>query len=118
MALGADRVRIARQAVTESCALAFAGGALGLVLAVAGIRALVAAYPTTLPRTDEVGLDVTVLIFTVGVATLTGLVFGVAPMMHTRLTGLAGALKDGGERGSTGGARHHVRRGLVTAASR
>jgi putative ABC transport system permease protein len=114
-ALGASRGRLLRQFMTEGILLSIAGGALGLVLASAGIRALVAAYPTTLPRTDQVAVDIAVLMFTLGVATLTGVVFGFAPLMHTRLTQLAGALKDGGERGSTGGARQHVRRGLVTA---
>jgi putative ABC transport system permease protein len=114
-ALGASRGRLLRQFMTEGMLLSLAGGAIGLVLAVAGIRALVAAYPTSLPRTGEVAVDVAVLLFTLGIATLTGIVFGFAPLMHTRVKLLSGALKDGGERGSTGGARHHVRRGLVTA---
>ena len=54
------------------------------------------------------------MLFTFGVSILTGLVFGLAPLMHTRVKGLVAALKEGGARGATAGAaRHHIRRGLV-----
>ena len=56
-----------------------------------------------------------VLLFTLGVSVATGLVFGLAPLLHTRIAGLVAALKEGGARGATGAARHHVRRGLVMA---
>ena len=114
-ALGASQGRLLRQFMTEGILLSIGGGALGVALASAGIQALIAAYPTTLPRTTEVTVDLTALVFTLGVATLTGVLFGFAPIMHTRMKRLAGALKDGGERGSTGGARQHVRQGLVAA---
>ena len=55
------------------------------------------------------------LLFTLGVSVITGIVFGFAPIMHTRIAGLAAALKEGGARGATSSARHHVRRGLVVA---
>jgi len=114
-ALGAGRGRLLRQFMTEGVVLSVLGGALGLVLARAGVAAIVAAYPDSLPRTSEVAVDPRVLLFTLGISLATGIVFGFAPLLHTRLSGLAAALKEGGARGATGAARHHVRRGLVMA---
>ena len=113
-ALGAGRGRLLRQFMTEGVLLSMIGGALGLVLARAGVQALIRLYPSSLPRTAEVTVDPMVLIFTLGVSVATGLVFGLAPLMHTRVKGLALALKEGGARGATA-ARHHIRRGLVMA---
>jgi predicted permease len=114
-ALGAGRGRLLSQFMTEGVLLSLAGGALGLLFARAGIRALISVYPDSLPRTSEVALDPLVLLFTLGVSMLTGIVFGFAPLMHTRVKGLVTALKEGGAKGATGAARHHVRRGLVMA---
>jgi putative ABC transport system permease protein len=114
-ALGAGRGRLLRQFMTEGVMLSIIGGVLGLLLARAGVQALIRLYPTSLPRTAEVAVDPIVLIFTLGVSVATGLVFGLAPLMHTRIKGLALALKEGGARGATSGARHHIRRGLVMA---
>src|SRR5687767_14773329 len=114
-ALGAGRSRLVRQFMTEGVLLSIIGGALGLLLARAGVQALIRLYPTSLPRTAEVTVDPAVLLFTLGVSVLTGIIFGLAPLMHTRVKGLALALKEGGAKGATGAARHHVRRGLVMA---
>jgi predicted permease len=114
-ALGAGRGRLLRQFMTEGVLLSVVGGLLGLVLARAGVQALIRVYPTSLPRTTEVTVDPLVLLFTFGVSIATGLVFGLAPLMHTRMSGLMTALKEGGAKGATGAARHHVRRGLVMA---
>ncbi len=114
-ALGAGRGRLLRQFMTEGVLLSIVGGLLGLVLARAGVQALIRVYPTSLPRTTEVTVDPLVLLFTFGVSIATGLVFGLAPLMHTRMSGLMTALKEGGAKGATGAARHHVRRGLVMA---
>ncbi len=114
-ALGAGRGRLLRQFMTEGVLLSLAGGVLGLVFARAGVAAIVAAYPDSLPRTGEVAVDPGVLLFTLLVSVFTGIVFGFAPLLHTRVAGLAAALKEGGARGATGAARHHVRRGLVMA---
>jgi predicted permease len=114
-ALGAGRGRLVRQFMTEGVLLSVMGGVLGLVLARAGVQALIRLYPTSLPRTAEVTVDPAVLLFTLGVSVLTGIIFGLAPLMHTRVKGLALALKEGGAKGATGAARHHVRRGLVMA---
>lgn len=112
-ALGAGRGRLLRQFMTEGVLLSVAGGALGLLFAQAGVAALLRAYPNSLPRTSEVTVDPLVLLFTFGVSIATGIIFGFAPIMHTRVQGLVTALKEGGAKGATGAARHHVRRGLV-----
>jgi len=112
-ALGAGRGQLLRQFMTEGVLLSVAGGVLGLVFAQLGVAALIRAYPDSLPRTSEVAVDLLVLLFTLGVSVFTGLVFGLAPIMHTRVKGLVTALKEGGAKGATGAARHHIRRGLV-----
>ncbi|MPY86931.1 MAG: FtsX-like permease family protein [Luteitalea sp.] len=114
-ALGASRGRLLRQTMTEGVLLSVTGGVLGLWLARAAVQALVRAYPTSLPRTNEVALDVPVLLFALGVSMGTGVLFGLAPVAHRRVTGLVTALKEGGDRGASGGGRHHLRRALVMA---
>jgi predicted permease len=114
-ALGASGSRLLRQSMTEGILLSTAGGILGLVVAQVGVQALVRAYPTSLPRASEIAIDLPVLLFALGASTGTGLLFGLAPVAHTRVSRLLTALKEGGERGGTGEARHHVRRGLVIA---
>ena len=114
-ALGAGRGHLIRQFMTEGLLLSIAGGALGLVLARVGVQALIRMYPTTLPRTSELSVDPIVLLFTVAVSIATGLVFGLAPLMHTRASGLISALKEGGAKGATGGVRGRIRSALVMA---
>jgi putative ABC transport system permease protein len=114
-AIGATRWRLLRQFMTEGVLLSLAGGVLGVVLARVGMSALLRAYPASLPRTGEVTVDLPVMFFTFGVAVVTGLLVGLAPLMHTRASGLLTALKEGGAKGATNAARHHVRRGLVMA---
>ena len=112
-ALGASRRRLLRQAMTEGLLLSLAGGALGLLLARVGVRALIQAYPTSLPRTGEVSLDLRVLFFTFAVSTLTGVLFGLIPTAHNRVGTLVTALKDGHRGGRR--LRHGLRRVLVTS---
>jgi predicted permease len=112
-ALGAGRGRLLGQFMTEGILLSLVGGLLGVVLARAGVQALIRVYPTSLPRTVEVTVDPLVLLFTLGVSIATGLVFGVVPLMHTRVQSLVTALNEGGAKGATSAARHHIRRGLV-----
>src|SRR5262249_15771558 len=80
--LGATRKRIMRQLLTESVCLAVVGGALGLLLAYAGLRILLRLAPADLPRIHEVGLDLRALGFTLGITLLTGIVFGLAPALQ------------------------------------
>lgn len=114
ISLGAGRGQLLRQFMAEGIILSLAGGAIGFVLARAGVRALIHWYPNSLPRTSEVTVDPAVLAFTLGVSIATGVVFGLAPLLHTRVKGLPEALKEG-TRAATGAARHHLRRGLVMA---
>ncbi|MGH9935163.1 MAG: FtsX-like permease family protein, partial [Blastocatellia bacterium] len=88
---------------------------LGLFLAQVGAQTLIRAYPTSLPRMSEVTVDLSVLLFTLGVSTVTGLLFGLAPIARMRANALAMTLTEGGTRGAVGPARHSIRRGLVIA---
>ena len=114
-AMGAGRGRLLRQFMTEGCLLTLSGAALGLVVAVAGVRALIAAYPDSLPRSAEVSLDAGVLAFTLVVALATGAVFGFAPLLHLAPDATSMALKEGGQRATAGAGRQRLRRTLVVA---
>jgi putative ABC transport system permease protein len=113
-ALGASRWRLLRQFVTEGALVCLGGCLLGVWLARAGMQVLIRAFPESLPLTNRIGIDPPVLLFTLGIATATGLLFGLAPIIHTRVAGLLTALKEGGARGATSRMRH-LRNGLVIA---
>ena len=113
-ALGAGRGRLLRQFLTEAVLLSVLGGVVGLVLATAGVRALLASYPGSIPRATEIGTDPQVLLFTLVVAVFTGALFGLAPVLHLNPATVALAIKEGGQR-TTSGARNHTRRVLVVA---
>jgi predicted permease len=100
-ALGASPARVVRQLLTESVLLGIAGGALGLLLAKLAMRSMLSALADVLPRTDEISLDSHVLLFTGGLAILTGVVFGLAPAIKMLRPQLSDTLKEGG-RGSSG----------------
>ena len=114
-ALGAGRTRLLRQFLTEGVGLAILGGAAGLGLAYVGLKALISANPDSLPRSTDIGLDVPVVIFTILVALLTGVVFGLAPLLHVGQRAVSLALKEGGTRSTATITRNRVRRGLVVA---
>jgi predicted permease len=105
-ALGASPARVIRQLLTESVMLGISGAAVGLLLAKFATQALLAALPETLPRAEEIKLDSHVLLFTVGVAIFTGIIFGLVPALKTLRPDMHETLKEGGRGGS--GARHRT----------
>ncbi len=109
--LGASRLRIARQLLTESILLSGIACALGLLLAEWAMRALRTLPPSTLPRAESIGLDLPVLGFAAGVAVLTALLFGFAPALQITRGAPSETLKEGGRTASAG--RHGVRGALV-----
>ena len=114
-ALGASRLRVVRQLLTESMLLSLAGGAAGFLLAVWGVDAIVRLSPATVPRLAETSIDARVFLFALGVSALTGVLFGLAPALQASKTDLSVSLKDGGRSGSAGAARNRMRAALVVA---
>lgn len=114
-ALGASRARIVRQLLTESLLLGLIGGVLGLAIAAAGVRALVALGGIGLPRADEIGLDGRVMVFALLISLATGLIFGSAPAARASRARIAASLRETG-RSLTGGARQHRVRDLLVAS--
>ncbi|MGH9333089.1 MAG: ABC transporter permease, partial [Vicinamibacteria bacterium] len=112
-ALGADRKRLSRELLVESSTLGILGGVVGLGLAYAGVRLLVAIGPESLPRLNEIGIDSTVLLFTFGISILAGVLFGLFPVFKYGRMSLTSALKEGGRGSSEGRERHRARSFLV-----
>ena len=111
-ALGASRMRVVRQLLTESILLSIVGGAAGLLLAVWWSDLLIALGKEDIPRAVHVGIDWRVLGFTAGVSILTGVIFGLFPAVHASKTELVESLKEGG-RGTSEGARRNRMRNVL-----
>ena len=111
-ALGASRGRIARALLAESVVVALAGGAVGVALAQAATTLLRTIAPAELPRVDDIGIDATVLLFTLAVSVLSGLLFGLFAVLRFGQPGLT-ALKEGGRSAGDAPGRHRTRNALV-----
>ncbi len=115
-ALGASRLRIVRQMITESVLLALVGGTIGTLLAIWGVDFLVALSAGSIPPTAHVRIDATVLGFTLLISVVTGVLFGLAPALRTMKLNLSESLKEGGRSGSESG-RSRTRNILVVLES-
>jgi putative ABC transport system permease protein len=112
-ALGADRRRLTRQLLTESTVLGLAGGALGLLLARAGLQLLVAFATRFTPRAVEIRIDSAVLVFTLAVSIATGIALGLIPVSGRR--NLAAAIQESGERSTQAWGKHRLRDLLIVS---
>ena len=114
-ALGAGKVRLIRQALTESVVLSLAGGFAGLFLARWSTAVLLSLKPAALARFTSISIDARVLAFALGVSLLTGIVFGIAPAWSVARANFAKSIKEGGRTTSAGRSGHLLRSILVAA---
>ena len=115
VALGASRGRVLRQMLTESLLLSVAAGVLGLLLTFGTVKGLVRLCPSNTPRLQETSVDLTVLGFTLGVAVLTGLLFGMMPAWRASDVSVGESLKEGSGRTTTGRGWRRLHSGLVVS---
>jgi putative ABC transport system permease protein len=113
-AMGAERGRVIRQLLTESVLLAFFGGLLAILFATEGLQLLKATLPADTPRLADAHIDWRVLVFTGGLAILTGFIFGLAPALHSSRATLAESLNSAG-RGAAVSISQRLRSGLAIA---
>src|SRR3954454_16019905 len=114
-AMGASRLRIIRQLLTESVLLAGVGGLFGLLLAQWGTEALITTVPQNIPRISNIHLDASVLVFTLLVSLVTGVVFGLVPAWQASHVDLNSSLKSGTRTGGGGEGKGRVRNALIMA---
>ncbi len=114
-AVGAGPSRLVRQLFTESLLLAMGGAVIGLAVAFAGLRTLMALDPTSLPPLAPVALDGTVVIFALTLGVFTTLLFGLLPALRTLKLNLVDALREGSQQATVGGGRQRLRSALVVA---
>jgi putative ABC transport system permease protein len=112
-AVGASGMQLLAQFVAEGVMLSFAGAAVGVALAYGGLRLILSAGSASIPRAEEVTLDLRVLGFTLVVSILSGIIFGLAPLIHVPAIKLYDTLKASGGRASSSVSSHNFRRALV-----
>ena len=112
-ALGAGRGRITAGLLFESLVLGFAGSFIGLGLAYGALRVLIAMKPTGLPRLNDIGIDIPVLLFTVGLALFVSLVIGLIPVIKYAGVSMYSGMREGGRALSQSRERHRARKTLV-----
>ena len=115
IALGAGRGRVITQFLTENLVLAGMGAAAGLLLALWGVKALIALSPAEIPRVDTVTIDARVILFLLAAAVLTAALVGLVPATQATTGNLSGALKEGGRGGSDGRRSNRLRSFLVAS---
>ncbi|HYL64952.1 MAG TPA: ABC transporter permease [Candidatus Methylomirabilis sp.] len=115
LALGAGRGRMVRQLLTESAVLGLVGGAVGVLLAYWGVRAIISSLPEDIPQVHAVRVDASILIFALALAILASLIFGLAPALFAAGSNVQGTLKEGAGHSSEPGARRFAR-GFLAAA--
>jgi putative ABC transport system permease protein len=113
-ALGARRIRVVRQMLTESLVLGLAGALLGIPLAFWAVRTFISLNAAHMRRIESAGIDGTVLAFTAGIAVLTSIIFGLVPALRASSPNLTEFMKEG--RGTTAGASHQRLRGVLVVA--
>lgn len=114
-ALGATRARVMRQLLVEALALSLAGAALGTGMASRALSGILKLYRSNLPRAAEVGIAYRVLWFMMGLAVVTGVLFGILPALQVSKPNLTEAMRETSRSTTAGGAHHRLRAGLVIA---
>ena len=112
-AIGAGRLRIIRQLLAESVLLSLIGGALGLLVAMWSMGPLLRLAPADIPRLSETRMDMAVFLFAFGIALATGIIFGLAPALHTSRMDLTASLRVAGRSTTAGTGRRRLRAGLL-----
>ncbi len=115
LAMGAPRSRVVRQLLTESLLISFAGGALGLVLAFGGVKALVSLLPADFPRAHDIHVSGPVLAFTFLISLVTGILFGLAPALQASRTDPRQGLQKGGRTSTSSRRQNRLRNALVVS---
>ncbi|MEP6491310.1 MAG: ABC transporter permease [bacterium] len=114
-AVGASRGRLIRQLLTESIVLALAGGVLGAVFSIWGIKAIVSIFPAQIPGAENITLNARALAYTLGISVVAGIVFGVAPAFSATKAGISNVLREGGRSGTMSLHRNRLGASLVVA---